>query len=203
MGRWFLPETPDVVGMLCGQVETTHEALSAFASWARGDAAQADRLRELEHQADDEKRELWRALRSAFVTPLDAEDLFVLSAGIDELLNGVKDTTREAEVMSIAPDDALAEMADLLVQGVEHLRDAFTALNETKRDEVATAAADHAVKCVRQIERVYRRAMPLLFEHEDLKEALGRRELYWRLVAVSEQMRAIAERVWYAVVKEA
>jgi len=37
----------------------------------------------------------------------------------------------------------------------------------------------------------------------DLKEALGRRELYWRLVAVSEQMRAIAERVWYAVVKEA
>ena len=82
-------------------------------------------------------------------------------------------------------------------------RDAFTALNETKRDEVATAAADQAVKCVRLIERVYRRAMPLLFEHADLKEALGRRELYWRLVAVSEHMRAIAERVWYAVVKEA
>ena len=62
---------------------------------------------------------------------------------------------------------------------------------------------DQAVKCVRLIERVYRRAMPLLFEHADLKEALGRRELYWRLVAVSEHMRAIAERVWYAVVKEA
>jgi len=203
MGRWFLPDTPDVVGMLCRQVETTREGLAAFAAWARGDAAQVDVLREREHQADDEKRELWRALRAAFVTPLDAEDLFVLSAGIDELLNGVKDTTREAEVMSIAPDDALAEMADLLVQGVEHLRDAFEALNETKRDEVATAAADQAVKCVRQIERVYRRAMPLLFEREDVKEALGRRELYWRLVAVSEQMRAIAERVWYAVVKEA
>jgi len=203
MGRWFLPETPDVVGMLCRQVETTHEGLVVFAAWARGDTAQVDRLRELEHQADDEKRELWRVLRTAFVTPLDAEDLFVLSAGIDELLNGAKDTTREAEVMSIAPDAALAEMADLLVQGVEHLRDAFTALNETKRDEVATAAADQAVKCVRLVERVYRRAMPLLFEHADLKEALGRRELYWRLVAVSEHMRTIAERVWYAVVKEA
>jgi hypothetical protein len=45
--------------------------------------------------------------------------------------------------------------------------------------------------------------MPTLFEHADVKEALGRRELYWRLVAVSEQMRAIADRVWYAVVKEA
>ena len=203
MGRWFLPETPDVVGMLCAQLETTHEGLVAFTAWARGDAAQADRVRELEHVADDEKRALWRALRTAFVTPIDAEDLFVLSAGVDELLNGVKDTAREAEVMSLSPDGALAEMAELLVEGVDHLRDAFRALNETKRTEDATAAADQAVKCVRSIERVYRRAMPLLFEHADLKEALGRRELYWRLVEISEHLRAIAERVWYAVVKEA
>ena len=203
MGRWFLPDTPDVIGMLCAQLETTHEGLVAFAAWTRGDAAQVDRVRELEHRADDEKRALWRALRTAFVTPLDAEDLFVLSAGLDELLNGVKDTTREAEVMSISSDDALAEMADLLIEGVEHLRDAFAALEESKRDEVATAAADRAVKCVRSIERVYRRAMPSLFQGADLKEALGRRELYWRLVAISEHMRAIAERVWYAVVKEA
>src|SRR3954447_9710917 len=203
MGRWFLPDSPDVIGMLCGQLDTTHEGLVAFAAWARGDVTQADVVRDLEHRADDEKRALWRALRTAFVTPLDAEDLFVLSAGLDELLNGVKDTTREAEVMSIAPDAALAEMADLVIEGVAHLREAFQALNETKRADVATAAADQAVKCVRSIERVYRRAMPLLFEHADVKEALGRRELYWRLVAVSEEMRAIAERVWYAVVKEA
>ena len=102
----------------------------------------------------------FKALRTAFVTPLDAEDLFILSAELDEILNGVKDTTREAEVMSIEPDNALAEMADHLIEGVDHLRDAFEALNETKRDEVATAAADHAVKCVRLVERVYRRAMP-------------------------------------------
>jgi uncharacterized protein Yka (UPF0111/DUF47 family) len=203
MGRWFLPETPDVIGMLCGQLETTHEGLVAFAAWARGDAAQAETLREIEHRADDEKRALWRALRTAFVTPLDAEDLFVLSAGLDELLNGVKDTTREAEVMAIEPDEGLAEIADLLIEGVGHLRDAFKALNETKREDVATAAADQAVKCVRSIERVYRRAMPQLFEHAEPKEALGRRELYFRLVGVSEHMRSIAERVWYAVVKEA
>ena len=203
MGRWFLPENPDVVGMLCGQLETTQEGMVAFAAWARGDAAQAETLRELEHRADAEKRTLWRALRTSFVTPLDAEDLFVLSAGIDELLNGVKNTTREAEVMAIAPDDALAEMADLLVDGVSHIGEAFKALNEAKHDDTATVAADAAVKCVRLIERVYRRAMPTLFEHAEIKEALARRELYWRLVAVSEQMRAIADRVWYAVVKEA
>jgi hypothetical protein len=45
--------------------------------------------------------------------------------------------------------------------------------------------------------------MPALFADRDLRDALGRRELYDRIAAISEQMRMVAERVWYAVVKEA
>jgi hypothetical protein len=67
----------------------------------------------------------------------------------------------------------------------------------------ATEAADAAVKCERLIEKVYRAATPGLFDRTDLREVLGRRDLYERLVAIAEQMRMVAERVWYAVVKEA
>ena len=201
MGRWFLPDTPDVLGMLSRQLDTTLEGMTAFAAWAHGDAAQSDVVRAAEHRADDDKRALWRALRTAFVTPVDAEDLFVLSAGLDEILNAAKNTVREADVMELAPDAAVAAMADLLVDGVRHLGDAFRMLGDEEGD--ATTAADAAVKCERAVERVYRNAMPALLDSTDLRDAYGRRELYDRLVATSEQMRAIAERVWYAVVKEA
>jgi uncharacterized protein Yka (UPF0111/DUF47 family) len=201
MGRWFLPDTPDVVGMLCEQLDTTLDGMSAFAAWAHGDASKSDEVRALEHQADDNKRALWRALRTAFVTPVDAEDLFVLSAGIDEILNAAKNAVRDAEVMSLAPDDAIAAMADHLVEGMGHLGEAFQHL--AKSDGGATEAADAAVKCERLIEKVYRAAMPELFDHTELREVLGRRDLYERLVAIGEQMRMVAERVWYAVVKEA
>lgn len=201
--RWFLPEMPDVLGMLCTQLDTTSEGLSAFAAWAHGDAAKSDEVRALEHRADREKRELWRALRTAFITPIDAEDLFVLSAGLDELLNGAKDAVREAEVLHTDPDAAVAEMADLLVQGVAHLGAAFKELGGNDGADAATTAADAAVKCVRGIEHVYRKAMPALMESDNLRNAIAQRQLYTRVVAVSEQLRLVGERVWYAVVKEA
>jgi uncharacterized protein len=199
--RWFLPESPDVVGMLGAQLDTTRAALVAFAAWAHGDAAQADVVRRCEHEADDQKRALWRALRTAFVTPIDAEDLFVMSAELDEVLNGAKDVVREADVWRMTPDPAMAQIADLLAEGVGRLGEAFALLGEP--GDGATTAADAAVKSQRAVERVYRQGMSTLIDHPEPREVIGRRELYARLLDVSSRLCAVAERVWYAVVKEA
>ncbi|MFM8305254.1 MAG: DUF47 domain-containing protein [Actinomycetota bacterium] len=199
--RWFLPETPDVLGMLHAQLDTTAAGLRAFSEWAHGDADKADEVRALEHRADEQKRTLWRALRAAFVTPVDAEDLFVMSAELDEVLNGVKDIVREAALWSMVPDPAIGEIADLLVRGVQCLGDAFANLDAP--GDAATAAADTAVKSQRAVERVYRQGMAQLLEEPDLRVVIGRRELYSRLLSISDRMSAVAERVWYAVVKEA
>lgn len=199
--RWFLPESPDVLGMLGAQLDTTRDAMRAFAAWARGSAEAADEVRELEHRADDQKRALWRALRTAFVTPIDAEDLFVMSAELDEVLNGAKDIVREADVWAMTPDPAMAEIADLLSTGVERLGDAFALLGDPGSG--ATEAADAAVKSQRAVERVYRRGMSALIEHPEAREVIGRRELYARMLGTSARLCAVAERVWYAVVKEA
>lgn len=199
--RWFLPETPDVLGMLGEQLRTTEAALEAFAWWAKGDIDKADEVRALEHRADDQKRELWRALRAAFVTPIDAEDLFVMSAELDEVLNGAKDVVREADVWSMPPDGAMAAMADLLVEGATHLGEAFALLGEP--GDGATRAADAAVKSQRAVERVYRQGMSTLIDHPEAREVIGRRELYARVLATSNRLCVVAERVWYAVVKEA
>lgn len=199
--RWFLPETPDVLGMLREQLDTTEKALAAFAAWAHGDGDKADEVRALEHRADEQKRELWRALRTAFVTPVDAEDLFTMSAELDEVLNGAKDIVREADVWSMTPDPAMADIADLLVTGARRLGEAFARLDGPGDD--ATASADAAVKSQRAVERVYRKAMSTLIETGATREVIGRRELYGRLLTISGRMCAVAERVWYAVVKEA
>lgn len=198
--RWFLPETPDVLGMLRQQTAVTIDGMQALVDWARGEAAAADRLREHEHRADACKRELRHALTVAFTTPLEPEDLFELSKGLDDVLNSAKDAAREAEVMSAAPDGAMAEMAEYLSEGVAHLADAFTAL-AAERETEATEAADAAVKSQRRLERVYRSAMSALIELDDLRELAARRELYRRMSRTSDQLVTVAERVWYAVLK--
>jgi uncharacterized protein len=199
--RWFLPETPDFIGMLGAQVDVTREGVAAFVEWARGDEQQSDVLRKAEHVADDRKRDIWQALQHALASPLDPEDLFELSKGLDVVITGAKDTVREAEVMGIAPDEPMAEMAGFLAEGVDRLGEAFERLRSSA--EEATDAADEAIRCARRLERVYRGAMSALLEVDDLGEVMGRRELYRRLSRLGDQVAAVAERIWYATVKEA
>jgi uncharacterized protein Yka (UPF0111/DUF47 family) len=198
--RWFLPESPDVLGLLRHQMAVTIEGMDAFAAWAAGDSGAGTAVRELEHRADDAKRELHGALRAAFVTPLEPEDLFALSRGVDRILNEAKDLVRESEVMACPPDTAVAEMGTLLAASVRSLDDAIARLDPKAGD--ATEAANAAIKDDRRLERVYRAAMATLLDVDDLREVMARRELYRRCSRIGEASVDVAERVLYAVVKE-
>ena len=131
--RWFLPETPDVLAMLCAQADLTVQGMDALKAWANGDPAAADQVRRLEREADDRKRELRAALTVAFTTPLDPEDIFELSRGLDEVLDSAKNAVREAEVMRAAPDAAIADMTTELAEGTRRIEDAFAALARRHR----------------------------------------------------------------------
>jgi len=72
----------------------------------------------------------------------------------------------------------------------------------SRDSDLASAAADAAVKCDRRVERVYRAAMGALLEVDDLREVTGRRELYRRCSRIGETVVDVAERIQYAVVKE-
>lgn len=198
---WFLPATPDVLGMLGSQATITIEGMETLVAWTAGDPAAVDRLRDYEHQADDSKRELREALTIAFSTPLEPEDLFELSRGLDRVLNGAKNAVREAEVMETAPDEAIAEMAAELADGTRNVASAIAALG---RDDVeaTTEAASRAAKSQSRCEKVYRRAMSALIADADLREVAAKRELYRRLARTSDDLREVAERVWYSVLKQ-
>ena len=144
--------------------------------------------------------ELRRALTNAFITPIDAEDVYVMSERLDAVLNGAKNLVREAEVMGIEPDGATADMAKLLAEGVHQLTTAFERLSQSRHGD--GDETDAAVKTQRQVERVYRKAASALLTVDDLREVIGRRELYRRFSRVSETLIEAADRVWYATVKE-
>jgi uncharacterized protein Yka (UPF0111/DUF47 family) len=200
-GNWFLPRSPDVLGLLREQTAITVEGMTALVAWAEGDPDAGQRLRECEHRADERKRALRQALSNAFMTPLEPEDIFELSRGLDTVLNGARNTAREAEVMETAPDASIAEMATELLSGTKHLADALDALGEGRSTD-ATGLADHAARSQSRVEHAYREAMSALISVDDLREVAAKRELYRRLARSSDDLRQVAERVWYSVLKE-
>lgn len=198
--EWFLPETPDVLGLLRHQVAVTIEGVDALAAWAGGKASAAQALRDTEGEGDAAKRELLRALRAAFVTPLEPEDLFALSRGIDRILNRARDLVNESEAMSCSPDAGIADMTKRLGEALRHIDDAIAHLGSD--GDQATASADAAVTAERQLEHAYYSGMAALLGVADRSERIARRELYRGCSRIGETVVEVAERVVYAVVKQ-
>jgi len=199
--HWFLPQTPDLLTILRKQATLTTRGMETLVAWAEGDAEAGERLRLLEHEADERKGELRERLTEAFSTPMEPEDLFELSRGIDEVLNSAKNVVGEAEAMETPPDAAIAEMAAEIAAGAKRIEEAFAKFAEDDRAG-ATALADRAIKEQRRAQHTYRRAMSALIANQDLREVAARRELYRRLARTGDELVRVAERVWYAVLKE-
>lgn len=198
--HWFLPDEPDVLGLLGRQISETLRGLDALVDWAGGDASAASAVREAEHRGDDAKREVLSAVSGSFVTPIEPEDLFALSQGIDWLLNRARDLVNEAEAMDMAPDGTIAEMVRMLGESLQEIERAIAQL--TSDPSAATASASAAIETEQGLERVYYQGMAALLENPDQRERIAKRELYRHIARLGDAELQIAERVIYSVMKE-
>lgn len=196
--QFVLSAAPDVVGMLVAQGRVSLEAVKVFETWSStGDASQAERVRVLEGEADDARRVLAGALQTALATPIDQEDLYILSERCDRIVNAVKNVVDEAEALAWAPDAPASEMACALRGGMEALVNGFAHLADDPGR--AGAAADVAVRHARTVEHTYRSAMAGLQSEVDLRVVFTSGELYRSYGRSADLVAAVADRLWYAV----
>jgi uncharacterized protein len=198
--RWFLPDSPDLLGQLTLQADIARQGLESFAAWAAGDEAAGDALEEIERRGDEAKRALLNELREAFLTPIEPEDLFALSRGVDWILVYSRDLVSEARALGSPPDAHLAEMAGLLHDAVEQICQAISHLG--KDGNAASAAADDAIATERRLEEAYFSGMGELLRIDARNERISSRELYRRCARIGDEVIDVAERIVYSVVKE-
>jgi uncharacterized protein Yka (UPF0111/DUF47 family) len=203
--RWrriLLPQAPDVLGLLVAQGDVTVTGLAAFDAWSHGggqDAVVA--VRDAQHEAYTARRELLGALRAALSTPVDQEDLYVLSERVDRILNVARNAVREAEVLGWVPDAHAARMGARVSDATRELVAGFALLKKDPDD--AGRRADAASDAVRELERDYRDAMTGLLTVEDIRAVLTAQNVYRRYLRVGDAIVALADRLWYVVLRGA
>lgn len=198
--RWFLPDSPDILGSLRSQAAITREGSEALAEWARGEPVGVEELIAIEHRGDAAKRELLDRLREAFVVPIEPEDAFALSRGIDWVLDFSRDLASEADAMGCEPDEGIAEMTESLAEAARRLEEATAALGSGGTG--SHLAADAAIRAVREMEHRYYRGMAILLEVTEQRERISLRELYRGCERIGRAMTDVAERIVYASVKQ-
>ncbi|WIY00439.1 hypothetical protein QRX60_41335 [Amycolatopsis mongoliensis] len=193
---WFLPHNPDVLGRLRDQADTVSEVLTTLAGWVRGEPVGGELHTPLLVQAA-ERREVLVAVREAFSTPIEAEDVFELAERLGEIADAAYMLVRESDLSRTPPDDHLRAMVLTAVAAFDMLHAALDLLPSTD----AAGRADAAVSSLDVAEHAYRRAIAGLETEPDPRREMRLRELYRRAEHLLLAVQRLGRRTWYAVCK--
>jgi len=201
---WFSrlvgPEN-DFYSMLTEQAKITLEGVEALEIWINaGSLDRCQTVRDLEHKADAHKLRLEKMLVESLITPIDREDIYDLSHRLDEVINSAKRTVREMEALQVtAEGTALSKMAASLVDGSRSLLVSFTNLNADLSE--AASQASLARKTDNKLDKLYRKAMPELFEIDDVKRIMKTGEVYRTMLASGQKIEYVGEKLSHVIVK--
>ncbi len=164
----IFPRMPDFYGLINEQCDLAVEAMHTFSSYVEsGDDEIGQKVRDLEHRADELKARNIRILNASFSTPMDREDLYDAIAGIDLIVNFTKTTVYELYIFKIEPDKCMRKLAKQLTAGVEALREGFALLEKDPAAAEPHAFAAH--KAERRMKKIYRRGLMVLLDKEKFK----------------------------------
>jgi uncharacterized protein Yka (UPF0111/DUF47 family) len=163
----------------------------------------AQRVRQLEKDADEVRRILVDELNRTFVTPIDREDIYALSRAVDDILDDTWFTINEMDILEVEPNEHLQEISTRLCQGAEEIKLAIDRLEQ--HPGVASTHAIRARAVRGDIETLYARALADLFRKpKDLDNVitmLKLREIYRHLFHAGGRIGDAADTIDDIVVK--
>lgn len=144
-----LPRTADLLSQSLGSVRT-----------ARAEAAA--QLGEEKQGADDAARAVLARVNESFVTPFDREDLFRLTAGLQDCVDLTAEVADRAVLYAVTViPDAMVEQVQLIQRCAELTADAFGQLRRLERLREFWVAIAHAENAG---DRIHRELLRTVFD---------------------------------------
>jgi predicted phosphate transport protein (TIGR00153 family) len=192
------------VELLVNQAEYTVQGMEVLKQYVKEpDDALAERISQIESEADEVRRILIDELNQTFVTPFDREDIFALSLTIDDILDYAESTVDELVMLKVPPNPYLERMITLLTDAAMEINRGVLRL-----EDHPNVANDHAVRAKaleNRVESVYREALADLFKDpkdlDDIMEILKLREIYRHLSNAADRGDQAANVIGDIVVK--
>ena len=190
--------------LLIKQAEFTVEGMQMLLAYVKEpDEELAQKVTQIEKDADEVRRILIDELNRTFVTPFDREDIFALSLTIDDVLDYANTTVEEMYMLDIVPNTFIERMVSLLTDAAREIYAGVLRL-----EDHPNVANDHAVRAKaleNRVETVYRYVIADLFQAphdiDHVVEMLKLREVYRHLSNAADRGDEAANVIGDIVVK--
>ena len=191
--------------LLVKQAEYTVEGMQTLLEYVKEPSEDiAQRVTQIEKEADEVRRILIDELNRTFVTPIDREDIFALSLTIDDVLDYAESTVEEMYLLDVKPNAYIERMVSLLTDAAREIY-----MGVIRLEDHPNVATDHSVRAKaleNRMETVYREAIANLFQMprdiDHVVEMLKLREIYRHLSNAADRGDAAANVIGDIVVKK-
>lgn len=160
-------------------------------------------MHEYEHAGDEKKHEMAAALARAFVTPIDREDLALISQTIDDVPDAIEEVLQGFYMYGIpkATPESLT-FAKKLLDCCELMKDMLTELVNFKKPQKLHAAVVALNQLEEECDALYLEANKNLSAHcTDVLEVISWRDLYNKLENCADSCEHVSDCVETVVMK--
>lgn len=162
-----------------------------------------EKMHELEHSADGVKHEMTAVLAKAFVTPLEREDLALISANIDEVADFIEEVLQRIyvnRIQTIMPE--AIQFAGMIVECCEMMKEMLSELQNFKKPkklrEMIIALSHKEEEC----DRLYLEASLKAIDYsDDVMSVIFWREIFDKLEKCADACEHVGDSIETIVMK--
>jgi hypothetical protein len=170
------------------KIREASDVLNEITHQLPGGTEKGQRVRQLEHQADEITRQTYERLNDSLITPLEPEEIARLAPALDDVLDHIDWVTHQLCNYGIPQStDLLKEFSYLIVLAADEITHGIEDLSTLKKPE---EIENHA----RELNRLYNistellsRAVLELFKTEDLLLIIKLKDIYEGMAEVMEK----------------
>lgn len=160
-------------------------------------------MHEFEHAADSKKHEMSAALAKAFVTPIDREDLALLSQNIDEVADSIEEVLQRFFIDQIqtVPAEAV-EFAEKLVRCCELMKEMLSEFGNFKKSAELHRLVVNINQYEEECDQLYLNASrKLRNQFDDVLTVISWREIYDKMENCADACEHVGDCVETVVMK--
>ncbi len=200
----LLPREEKFYHLFQKQVEIISEASRLLLDGVRSGNSRLNgaskQISDLEHRGDEVIHEIFTRLNQTFITPIDPEDIHNISSALDDVMDGIEDTSHRLVSYKIDPvPPKMVVLAELVAKCAASLESAMSALEKGGPTMV------HCIEINRlenEADGVGRSAVVDLFENEsDPIRLIKLKEVYDFFEATIDSCEDVADVLQNVVVK--
>ncbi|MGH9464993.1 MAG: DUF47 domain-containing protein, partial [Thermoanaerobaculia bacterium] len=163
-------------------------------------------LRGLEHRGDQITRQIFEALNSTFLTPLDREDIHSIASDLDDILDYLDGVAEHLILFGLADSPAaLRQFADILVAMTEELERITSWIWDLGNAEKLSAGMVHVSDLENQGDALHRTVIADLFGDDGRSpiEILKWKEVYQGLEDACDECKDFTHTIGNILTKNA